>query len=222
MPVLALANESPEYRKLRAELLEAEISLKEQIERVAALRRSLPADSVIEDQRFEEIREGVRVPVRLSELFDAPERTLVLMHFMYGKKQEKPCPMCTLWADGYDGIVPHLRQRVSFAVLVAGDAGAFGEYARTRGWRHLRIVSAAGSDLKRRLGFETEDGSQWPGASVFRRRPDGTLIHTCSVSADFAPGHFRGMDLLTPFWSFLDLTPEGRGDFMPKRSYEGR
>jgi predicted dithiol-disulfide oxidoreductase (DUF899 family) len=29
------------------------------------------------------------------------------------------------------------------------------------------------------------------------------------------------MDLLMPFWSFLDLTPEGRGDFMPKRSYEG-
>jgi predicted dithiol-disulfide oxidoreductase (DUF899 family) len=27
------------------------------------------------------------------------------------------------------------------------------------------------------------------------------------------------MDLLSPFWSFLDLTPEGRGDFMPKRSY---
>jgi predicted dithiol-disulfide oxidoreductase (DUF899 family) len=27
------------------------------------------------------------------------------------------------------------------------------------------------------------------------------------------------MDLLSPFWSFLDLTPEGRGDFLPKRSY---
>jgi predicted dithiol-disulfide oxidoreductase (DUF899 family) len=29
------------------------------------------------------------------------------------------------------------------------------------------------------------------------------------------------MDALSPFWSFLDLTPEGRGDFMPRRSYVG-
>ena len=219
MAVRSLANESPEYKKLRAELLEAELALRDQIERVAALRRSLPADTVVEDQRFEEIREGVRAPVRLSELFERPEQTLVLMHFMYGKKQEKPCPMCTLWADGYDGIVPHLRQRVSFAVLVAGDPGAFAEYGRSRGWRHLRIVGAAGSDLKQRLGFELADGAQWPGASVFQRRGDGALLHTYSVNADFGPGQLRGMDLLTPFWSFLDLTPEGRGEFMPKRSY---
>jgi predicted dithiol-disulfide oxidoreductase (DUF899 family) len=218
MPVRPLANESPDSRKLRAELLEAELALRDQIERVAALRRALPA-TPIEDQAFEEIREGVRTPVLLSELFDAPAHTLVLMHFMYGKKQEKPCPMCTLWADGYDGIVPHLRQRLSFAVLVAGDPGAFAEYARTRGWQNLRIVSAAGSDLKLRLGFEEAGGAQLPGASVFRRAPDGGLLHTYSVSANPKPGEFRGMDLLSPFWNFLDLTPEGRGDFMPRRSY---
>jgi predicted dithiol-disulfide oxidoreductase (DUF899 family) len=219
MALRPLANESPEYRKLRAELLEAERALRDQIERVAALRRALPAGTVVEDAVFEEVREGVRVPVRLSELFERPDQTLVLMHFMYGKKQAKPCPMCTLWADGYDGIVPHLRQRVSFAVLVAGDPGAFAEYARSRAWRNLRIVGAAGSDLKQRLGFEQPDGAQWPGASVFRKHADGTLVHTYSVNADLAPGQLRGMDLLSPFWSFLDLTPEGRGDFMPKRSY---
>jgi hypothetical protein len=26
---------------------------------------------------------------------------------MFGKRQEKICP-CTMWADGYDGVVPHL------------------------------------------------------------------------------------------------------------------
>lgn len=219
MALRPLANESPEYRKLRAELLEAERALRDQIERVAALRRALPEGAVVQDPLFEEIREGVRTPVRLSELFERSDQTLVLMHFMYGKKQEKPCPMCTLWADGYDGIVPHLRQRMSFAVLVAGDAGAFGEYARARGWRHLRIVGAAGSDLKQRLGFEDADGSQSPGVSVFRRCSDGGVVHAYSASASPLPGEFRGMDLLSPFWSFLDLTPEGRGDFLPKRNY---
>ena len=219
MPVRSLANESPEYRKLRAELLEAEVALQEQRERVAALRRTLPGDTTVEDQAFEEIQDGVRRPVRLSELFERPGDTLVLLHFMYGKKQQTPCPMCTLWADGYDGIVPHLRQRASFAVLVAGDAGDFSAYARECGWRHLRIVSAAGSDLKGQLGFEDEDGAQWPGASVFRRQGDGALLHTYSVSASPQPGMYRGMDLLSPLWNFLDLTPEGRGDFMPKRQY---
>jgi predicted dithiol-disulfide oxidoreductase (DUF899 family) len=220
MPVRPLANESPEYRKRRSELLEAELALQAQRERVAALRRSLPLDTTIADASFEEIRDGVRRPVRLSELFEQPDHTLVLMHFMYGKKQQAPCPMCTLWADGYDGIVPHLRQRVSFAVLVAGDAGDFSAYARSRGWRYLRVVSAADSDLKRQLGFEDEEGAQFPGVSVFRRRDDGSLVHVHSVSAMPAPGQFRGMDLLSPFWHFLDLTPEGRGDFMPRRSYE--
>jgi hypothetical protein len=39
-------------------------------------------------------------------------------------------------------------------------------------------VSAAGSDLKQRLGFETTDAAQQAGASVFRRGEDGTLRHT--------------------------------------------
>lgn len=219
MPVRPLANESPDYRERRAELLEAERALRDQIERVAALRRALPADTAVEDQAFEEVREGVRAPVRLSELFETPHATLILMHFMYGKQQEKPCPMCTLWADGYDGIVPHLRQRAGFAVLVAGDPGAFAEYARSRGWRNLRIVGAAGSDLKCRLGFEDADGAQSPGVSVFRRGAGSRIVHTYSASASPLPGEFRGMDLLSPFWSFLDLTSEGRGDFLPKRSY---
>ncbi|MEN8159603.1 MAG: DUF899 family protein [Myxococcota bacterium] len=104
---------------------------------------------------------------------------------------------------------------------LAAYAGDFSAYARSRGWRHLRIVSAADSDLKRSLGFEDEEGAQTPGVSVFRRRDDGGLVHVHSVSAMPAPGQFRGMDLLSPFWHFLDFTPEGRGDFMPRRSYEG-
>ena len=33
------------------------------------------------------------------------------------------------------------------------------------------------------------------------------------------PEHFRGMDLLSPVWNFLDLTPAGRGDWFPGLSY---
>ena len=227
MPVTPHPNESPTYRKQRAELLAAEIALKDEVERVAALRRALPLDTQVEDYEFEEIPAPLaagdaspRRKVRLSALFDRPDQTVVLMHFMFGKKQRQPCPMCTLWADGYDGIVPHLEQRVRFAVVVAGDVAAFRDYARSRGWRNLRILSTGDSPVKCDLGFEEADGAQQPGASVFRLGADGRPRHCYSMSAMFTPDQFRGMDLLTPFWNFLDLTPEGRGDFMPKRAYE--
>ncbi len=219
MDIGRLPNESPAYRRLRDELRDAEIALRDQRERVAELRRRLPLDTAIDDAVFEEVRDGARVPVRLSDLFDDSAKTLVLVHFMYGRKQEKPCPMCTLWADGYAGIVQHLRRRVNFAVLVAGDIGTFGEYARRRAWSGLRVVSGAGSDLKRRLGFEETDGTQWPGASVFQLQGN-RLVHAYSVSAKLAEDQWRGMDLLSPLWHFLDLTPEGRGDFMPARAYD--
>jgi len=220
MTVARLADESPAYRQLRDELQGAEMALRDQREKVAALRRRLPLDTSFDDVSFEEIRDGAREPVKLSELFTEPAKPLILMQFMYGKKQAKPCPMCTLWADGYDGVVPHLRQRANFAVLVAGDVAAFDAYARSRGWRHLRAVSAADCDLKRRLGFENAEGEQLPGVSVFVRRPDGSLVHAYSQSAWYGAEEFRGMDLLSPLWHFLDLTPEGREDWMPRRRYE--
>ncbi len=213
-----LPNESSAYKKIRDELFEAEVALRDQRERVAALRRSLPLDTMIEDQDFEEIVDGVRVPVKLSELFDDPGKPLVLMHFMYGKAQEHPCPMCTMWADGYDPVQEHLRQRVSFAVLVAGDAATFEAYGRERGWRELRLVSAADSDLKRQLGFEDEKGTQLPGVSVFARTGDG-LVHFTSVCAFLGEAGFRGMDLFSPVWHYLDLAPDGRGDWMPSKDY---
>jgi predicted dithiol-disulfide oxidoreductase (DUF899 family) len=227
MTMYRFSNESPAYRKLRDELAQEEIALKDQCERVAALRRRLPQGVGLEtDFTF---REGPRdlaagdgrvAEVRLSELFEQPDHPLVLMHFMYGRRQKEFCPMCTMWADGYDGVVPHLRQRVNFAVLVAGDVVRFRSYARSRGWRHLRLLGD-GSALKRALGFEDQEGGQMPGVSVFTRGDDGAVRHFYSGGAFLGKEHFRGMDLLSPVWSFFDLTPEGRGDWMPKLSYKG-
>ena len=201
MTIGRLENESDEYQSLRDKLQEAEKALRDQRERVAALRRQLPLDTATDDAVFEELREGERAQVRLSELFDDPSQALIIMHFMFGKKQTKPCPMCTMWADGYDGVMEHLRERVSFVVLVAGDIESFAQYASGRGWGHL--------------GFEGDDGSQWPGVSVFVREADGSLRHFYSQSALMGDDKGRGMDLLSPVWSYLDLTPEGRGDWFP-------
>jgi predicted dithiol-disulfide oxidoreductase (DUF899 family) len=211
-------NASTECRSLRKELHEAELALRDQRERVAELRRKLPRDTSVDDLTFEELREGRVVPVKLSELFRDASKPLVLVHFMFGKAQAEPCPLCTMWCDGYAGIVEHLEQRLNFAVLVAGDLERFDAYARERGWDGLRLVSAADSPLKRELGFEDEAGAQKPGLSVFERHADGRLTHFYSLCA-YGPDGNRMMDLHSPVWHFHDLTPEGRGDWNPSRSY---
>ena len=119
MSIDRLPNESESYRKLRAELLEAEIALKEQREKVAALRRKLPLDTLVEtDYVFNELvvdKKGENQrQVRLSELFLQADKPLIVDHFMYGGAQSKPCPMCTMWADGYDAIIQHVTQRANF------------------------------------------------------------------------------------------------------------
>ncbi len=219
MTMARFADESPEYKKIRDELQEAEVALREQRERVAALRRTLPRDHAVDDLVFREVRGGKTVDVRLSELFENPDQPLVLMQFMYGKKQENACPMCSMWADGYNGAMKHLRQHMNFAVLVAGDPTAFQAFADERGWNNLRVVSAGTTSLKADLGFETPDGSQIPGVSVFERGADGQVTHFYSQSAMMGDMG-RGMDLLSPVWNYMDLTPEGRADWFPGFDYE--
>jgi predicted dithiol-disulfide oxidoreductase (DUF899 family) len=138
---------------------------------------------------------------------------------MYGKAQTEPCPMCTSWADGYDGIVPHLSQNMNFAVVGSGDIAEFRSYARGRGWRNLRLLSSGDSGFKNDLGTESDDGAQQPAVSVFARGDDGSVWHSYTGGAFFGEEGGRGMDLLNPLWHFLDLTPAGRGEFFPSRSY---
>lgn len=220
MKVARHPQESPEYAKLRDELTAAEVALRDQRERVAELRRRLPLEAEVPDYALRGVdaplgRSGAPREFHLSDLFEDPSKPLIAMHFMFGGAQSDPCPMCTSWADAYDGSVPHLTRVANFAVLVAGDVERIRAYGHERGWRNLRLFSTADSELKRDLGFEAPDGTQMPGVSVFTRRDD-TLLHFYSASAYYGEAGFRGMDLLNPLWHFLDLLPEGRGDFMPK------
>src|ERR1700687_2473921 len=97
-----LANESENYRKIREELFDAEVALKDQRERVAELRRKLPLDTSVKDYVFHEgaadlKQDGPTTEVRLSELFSNPAEALVVYQYMFGGAQATPCSMCTLW-----------------------------------------------------------------------------------------------------------------------------
>src|SRR3989442_3900335 len=96
-----LPNESPEYLSKREELRLAEIELLNTRERVAALRRELPKGATIQDYEFLEgptsLADGDAPPKtqRLSDLFTAPDRSLVVYQSLYRKKQTGPVTMCT-------------------------------------------------------------------------------------------------------------------------------
>lgn len=220
-----LDSESDSYRRKRDELRRAEIALVEQREHVAALRRALPLDTAAADYALEEGPRSLDAdgPVRsitLSDLFEDPGRPLILYQFMYGGAQTKPCPMCSMWIDGFSGVARHLGQWANFAIVAQADVGTIRDWARTRGWTNLRLVSSAPSSLKHDLGFQNDEGAQMPGLSVFVRRSDGALRHFYSVSAHLDDEHpRRGLDLYTPVWSLMDLMPGGRGDWLPKREY---
>jgi predicted dithiol-disulfide oxidoreductase (DUF899 family) len=221
-----LTNESPEYLAKREQLRLAEIELMRQRERVAELRRHLPEGAPLQDYAFEEdprdLNAGNAPPrtVRLSELFTGPNRSLVIYHFMFGKKQTKACPMCTAWLDGANGIAHHLAQNLDFAVVAAADLPTLRAYARERGWDRLRLLSAGNNTFKYDLGSEDREGSQDSAVSVFTRDAKGTVRHFYSAHPRMASDiQERGIDLLAPIWHFMDLTPQGRGNWYASLEY---
>ncbi len=228
MQVTRLTNESEAYRKARDELRLAEIELMEHTERVAQLRRSLPQGAAVEDYEFEEgpsdLASGdspVR-RVRLSELFTGPGRSLIVYHFMYGKAQTSPCPMCTMWIDGFNAAADHVTQNADFVIAAAAELPVLRAHARHRGWDRLRLLSCGDSTFKLDLASEDGEGNQDSTISVFTRDGDGTLRHFYTghpwLSEEIAQ---RGVDLYTPVWNLLDLTPEGRGEWYPELHYDG-
>jgi predicted dithiol-disulfide oxidoreductase (DUF899 family) len=226
MQYTRLAGQSAEYIDAREKLRLAEIDLMQHREQVAALRRALPEGPVVADYEF---LEGPRSPaesdapittVRLRELFTAPDRPLIVYHLMYGKRQTDPCPMCTQWIDGFNGIAHHLAQNADLAIVAAADPAALRDYGRQRGWNRLRLLSAGDSTFKYDLGSEDADGAQDSTVSVFVRDADGNVRHTYSATPHMAEDiNQRGIDLLCATWHLLDLTPPGRGEWYSSLSY---
>jgi predicted dithiol-disulfide oxidoreductase (DUF899 family) len=143
--------------------------------------------------------------IRLSELFGSGDDLLVIQNMGRG------CSYCTLWADGFNGMLPHLENRTAIALVSPDDPAVQQEFASSRGWR-FRMVSSAGSPFKERLGFADAEGSQMPGVSTFRR--DGERI--INVANDyFGPG-----DVYCGLWHLFGLLEGGPGDWQPHLHYQ--
>ena len=146
----------------------------------------------VDDYEFTSLQ-GV---VRLSSLFDEHDE-LILIHNM-----GVSCPLCTLWADGYNGIHQHVVRRAAFVVTSPDEPEVQQKIASSRGWV-FPLVSHAGTAFAADMGYRKEDGSWLPGVSVFRRAGPGKIVRVSDTS--FSPG-----DDFCTLWHFFDLLPGGR------------
>ncbi len=212
---MSFPNESAEYRVKRDELLEAEIALRAKMEEVAQLRRALPMGGAAQNYEFE----GRSGAVTLDDLFGT-HATLIVYSYMFGPGDDNPCPMCSAYVDSVNGQVKHINQRAAFALVARSPYERIAQLAAARGWDDLPWYSAAGNSYAQDYRSEMPNGAQVPMVNVFTKQ-DGEIRHFWNSEMFFAPSdtHPRHVDLLWPLWSYFDLTPEGRGDFMPGLNY---
>ena len=186
---------------------------RETTERLIAYRREIAAlrEKMREAQAGVEPEEvadytlnGAAGPVRLSELFGDKD-TLFVIHNM-----GRSCPNCTMWADGFNGVLPHLENRAAFVITSPDDTATQAAFAASRGWR-FRMVSHQGTDFAADMGYRSESGGWLPGVSVFKKY--GSRILRVSDQR-LSPG-----DDLCSVWHFFDMIPEGPAGWRAKFSY---
>jgi predicted dithiol-disulfide oxidoreductase (DUF899 family) len=207
-----------EWLQARTALLVKEKELTRLRDELAAARRALPWVRLDKEYAFDG-PEGRRT---LAQLFDGRGQ-LVVYHFMFAPEWEAGCKSCSFWADSFNGITAHLRERdVGFAAISRAPLPRLQDFARRLGWS-FPWVSSAGSDFNYdfQVSFRPEQvasgeavynyrkiqdpRSDLPGVSVFARDDGGALYHTYSAFS-------RGIDALNTAYHYLDLVPKGRDE----------
>jgi predicted dithiol-disulfide oxidoreductase (DUF899 family) len=202
----------------RKALLKKEKKFTHLREELAEQRRALPWEKVEREYVFD----APGGKQSLSDLFGGKSQ-LVIYQFMFPPEWEEGCPHCSFWADHYDGMLPHLKQRdVSFVVVSRAPLDKIERFKNRMGWR-FEWVSSGSTDYNYdyQASFRPEDIKSGPvfynyqavkmrmtdreGISVFYKDKDGGIFHTYSTYA-------RGIDAVNPTYQFLDLAPKGRDE----------
>lgn len=207
-----------EWMSARKALLEKEKEFTRMRDELSRERRKLPWRLVEKDYVFE----GPDGKESLAGLF-ANSSQLLVYHFMFGPEWEEGCPSCSFWADNFNRIDIHLRQRdISFLAVSRAPLAKLSEYKNRLGWQ-FTWVSSYGSDFnfdyqvsftdeqlqKESMYYNYRDthfpSSEAPGVSVFFKNEKGNIYHTYSCYA-------RGLDSLNGAYHHMDIVPKGRDE----------
>src|SRR5918994_72784 len=141
--------------------------------------------------------------------------------YRFDTDEGRGCTGCSLVADHFDGVIPHLNGRdITLVCASIAPLQELQDYKRQMGWR-FPWVSSLGSDFnydfgvafteeQRRNGADynfrhvDEPEPQKEGMSVFALQ-DGAVHHNYSTYA-------RGVEALMGTYQFLDLAPWGRNE----------
>ena len=141
--------------------------------------------------------------ISLINLFGTRNQ-LLLIHNM-----GQACRYCTLWADGFNGMLAHLESAIS-VVLVSKDSPETQRlFANSRGWK-FRLASHGGEEYIREQSVMV-DSDNYPGAVVYER--EGDVIYRKNECV-FGPG-----DIYCSMWSLLGLAGLGADDWTPQFTY---
>src|SRR5262245_12262099 len=210
-----------EWLAARRQLLDAEKQHLRSGDELARRRRELPWVPIEKEYVFA-TDDG---PKTLVELFDGRSQLLVY-HFMFGfgyrvDDQNPGCTGCSLVADHFDGVIPHLNGHD--VTLVAESLAPLAElnwYKERMGWR-FPWVSSGESGFKYASGAAFTEEQQTNGADYNFRHADqvepqregmsafalqdGAVHHTYSTYA-------RGVEQLAGTFRYLDIAPLGRNE----------
>ena len=139
----------------------------------------------------------------LLDLFGDRERLLAIHNMGQG------CRYCTLWADGFNGLLPHLESALSVALLSKDPPETQRRFANARGWR-FQLASHGGGDYIREQSVMDGDDN-YPGAVVYQRDGDTILRKNACV---FGPG-----DIYCSMWTLLGLAGLDEEDWTPQFTY---
>lgn len=178
--------------------LEQEISEKQQ--QVVQLKKQF-GHLAVADYTFQGADETA---ITLSALFGEHDDLIVVHNMGQG------CSYCTLWADGFNGVYPHLVNRAGFVIISPDTPEEQAKFAQSRGWQ-FKMVSAAGTTFIDDMGFTWDEGTM-PGASIFKKANDGTITRVSKTY--FGPG-----DPFCGVWHLFDLLEDGPNGWQPQFQY---
>lgn len=182
----------------KAAIMELEKQIFELTAKLQAMRKN-SAGTEVENYTFA----TTNGEASLLDLFGDMDKLLLIHNMGQG------CRYCTLWADGFNGFLPHLESVMS-VVLVSKDPPKLQRsFAGTRGWR-FRLASHGGDSYIREQSVQ-EGAENMPGAVAYERQGDRIMRMNSCV---FGPG-----DIYCSMWSLLGLASMGEQEWAPQFRY---
>ncbi len=180
-----------EIKKLEHQIYELNLKLNE-------LQKANPSEKV-KNYTFKTL-DG---ETTLLNLFGKNDKLLMIHNMGQG------CRHCMLWADGFNGFLPHLESAMAVTLVSKDPPELQRRFANSRGWRFNLASHGGGEYIQEQTVTVGESNS--PGAVVYERVGDEIYRKN---SSEFGPG-----DLYCSMWGLLGLAGLGEAEWTPQYNY---